>query len=93
MREIVTPTVFRRRKQPFWGPPASLNPTGRFSTFMQDQLRGPILKSMPFFDQKKVVLVLDGLLKMEPMTQVTSEQILMMVLSACVLQDRFRLSA
>jgi asparagine synthase (glutamine-hydrolysing) len=60
---------------------------------MQDLLRGPVLRSMPFFDQQRVIRMLDALPRMDQMADVTSEQILMMVLSACVLQDRFRVSA
>jgi asparagine synthase (glutamine-hydrolysing) len=93
MRETITPTVFRRPKQPFWSPPASLNPSGRFNTLMQDLLRGPVLRSMPFFDQPKVVRMLDALPKVDQMAHITNEQVLMMVLSACVLQDRYRMSA
>ena len=93
MREIITPTVFRRPKQPFWSPPASLNPSGRFNNMMQDLLRGPVLRSLPFFDQAKVVEMLDAMPKMDQMVHITNEQILMMVLSACVLQDRYRISA
>ena len=93
MRDVVTEAAFRGRKRPFWSPPASLNPAGRFNAMMQDLLRGPILRSMPFFDQAKVVRVLDGLPKKEEMADVVSEQVLMIVLSACVLQDRFRIAA
>ena len=93
MREIVTPTVFRRPKQPFWSPPASLNPSGRFNTMMQDLLRGPVLRSIPFFDQQKVIRMLDAQPTMDQVAHITNEQILMMVLSACVLQNRFRISA
>jgi len=93
MREIITPTVFRRPKQPFWSPPASLNPNGRFNTMMQDLLRGPVLRSLPFFDQSKIVRMLDAMPKVDQMVHITNEQILMMVLSACVLQDRYRISA
>ena len=93
MRNLVTPTVFRRPKQPFWSPPASLNPQGRFHVLMQDMLRGPILRSIPFLDQERVVRMLDQLPSVDQFSRVTNEQILMMVLSACVLQDRFRMSA
>jgi asparagine synthase (glutamine-hydrolysing) len=92
MRDVVTPTVYRRRKQPFWSPPASLNPNGRFSMLMQDLVRGATLRSMPFFNQQKVVEMLDASLKTDQTIQVTNEQVLMMVLSACVLQDHFRVS-
>jgi asparagine synthase (glutamine-hydrolysing) len=56
-------------------------------------LRGPILRSLPFFDQPKIVRMLDAMPKMDQMAHITNEQILMMVLSACVLQDRYRMSA
>ncbi|GAC1680375.1 MAG: asparagine synthase (glutamine-hydrolyzing) [Candidatus Acidiferrum sp.] len=93
MRDIITPAVFRRPKQPFWSPPASRNPSGRFHILMQDTLRGPVLRSMPFFDSKKVIRMLDQLPQVDQLSRLTNEQILMMVLSACVLHDRFRMSA
>jgi hypothetical protein len=37
--------------------------------------------------------MLDQLPSVDQFSRVTNEQILMMVLSACVLQDRFRMSA
>jgi asparagine synthase (glutamine-hydrolysing) len=93
MREIITPTVFRRPKQPFWSPPASVDPNGRLHTLLNDTLRGAPLRSLPFFDQKKVVHMLDELPRVDHFKRVTNEQILMMALSACVLQERFRVSA
>jgi len=60
---------------------------------MQDVLRGPVLASIPFFDQRKVVSILDKLHAMDEGSGVASDQVLMILLSACVLQDRFRLSA
>jgi len=59
---------------------------------MQDVLRGPVLASIPFFDQKKVVNILDKLHSMDEGSGVANDQVLMILLSACVLQDRFRLS-
>jgi asparagine synthase (glutamine-hydrolysing) len=34
-------------------------PTERFHQMMQDTLRGPVLASLPFYDQKKVIALLD----------------------------------
>jgi asparagine synthase (glutamine-hydrolysing) len=48
---------------------------------------------MPFFDRKKIVKLLDSLPAMDESSRVANDQVLMMVLSACVLQDGFRLSA
>jgi asparagine synthase (glutamine-hydrolysing) len=93
MRDVITPTVFRRPKQPFWSPPASVDPKGRLHVLLNDTLRGSRLRSLPFFDQGKVVHMLDELGRVDHFVRTTNEQILMMVLSACVLQERFRMSA
>jgi len=93
VRDVVTDTVYRRPKHAFLSPPAALNPQGRLNVLMQDVLRGPVLASIPFFDQRKVVSILDKLHAMDEGSGVASDQVLMILLSACVLQDRFRLSA
>jgi len=93
VREAITETVYRRPKHAFLSPPAALNPQGRLSVLMQDTLRGPVLASMPFFDQKKVVGILDGLHTMDEVSGVANDQVLMILLSACVLHERLRLSA
>jgi asparagine synthase (glutamine-hydrolysing) len=93
LRDVMTTTVYRRSKHPFLAPPAALNLDGRLCVLMQDMLRGPILASIPFFDQKQIVKLLDELDTTDECSRVANDQILMMVLSACVLQDGFRLSA
>jgi asparagine synthase (glutamine-hydrolysing) len=92
-RSFITDTVYRRPKHPFLSPPATLNPHGRLGAFMQDTLRSPVLSAMPFFDKQKVVAVLDTMYTGDENARVANDQILMMVLSACVLQDRYRLAA
>ena len=93
VRQAITETVYRRPKHAFLSPPAALNPRGRLSVLMQDTLRGPVLRSMPFFDQKKVVGILDGLHATDEVSGVANDQVLMILLSACVLHERLRLSA
>jgi asparagine synthase (glutamine-hydrolysing) len=92
VRGAVTDSVYHRPKHPFLSPPLMLNPQGRFSALLQDMLRGSVLASIPFFDQKKVVSVLDGLQSADESSRVANDQVLMMVLSACVLHDRLQLS-
>ena len=58
MRDVITDTVYRRQKHPFLSPPATLNPEKQLSAFVQDTLRRPVLASIPYFDQKKVLGVL-----------------------------------
>jgi asparagine synthase (glutamine-hydrolysing) len=93
LRDVITETAYRRPKHPFLSPPAALNPRGRLSLLLQDTLRGPVLASMPFFDRNKIIKVLDSLQNTDESSRVADDQVLMMVLSACVLQNGFRLSA
>ena len=72
---------------------ATLNPQQRLSAFVQDTLRGPILASIPYFDQTKVVGLLDSLETIDEGSRVANDQVLMLLVSACVLQERFHLEA
>ena len=92
-RPVLTDTVYRRQKHPFLSPPATLNPHDRLHEMVQDALRGSALQRVPFFDQTKVVRLLDGLPALQPGEQVAIDQILMMLLSGCVLGERFALAA
>jgi len=92
-RPVLTDTVYRRQKHPFLSPPATLNPDDRLHEMMQDALRGSALRRVPYFDQGKVVRLLDRLPGLEPGDQVAIDQILMILLSATVLGERFALAA
>jgi asparagine synthase (glutamine-hydrolysing) len=93
VRDLVTDTVYRRQKHPFLSPPATLSPEKQLNTFVQDTLRGPVLASIPFFDQRKVVGLLDSLHSMDEGARVANDQVLMLLTSACVLQKGFGLAA
>ncbi|HKE92764.1 MAG TPA: asparagine synthase-related protein, partial [Povalibacter sp.] len=92
-RDVITDTVYRRQKHPFLSPPATLNPNAKLHTLVQDTLRGSALASIPFFDQKKVIGFLDSLKTMDEGERVASDSILMILTSASVLHERFRLAA
>jgi asparagine synthase (glutamine-hydrolysing) len=93
VRDVITDTVYRRQKHPFLSPPATLNPAEKLHALVQDRLRGPTLASIPFFDQKKVVGLLDRLPQMDESARVANDPVLMILTSACVLQERFQLAA
>jgi asparagine synthase (glutamine-hydrolysing) len=93
VRDVISDTVYRRQKHPFLSPPATLTPDETFSTYVQDTLRGPVLRSLPFFDQKQVVGLLDRLPEMDVGARTANDQILMLLMSMCVLQERFNLTA
>ena len=93
VRDVITDTVYRRQKHPFMSPPATLNPKAKLHHLVQDRLRGRAFASIPFFDQKKVIGFLDQVANMDESARVANDQILMMLTSACILQERFQLAA
>ena len=58
---------------------------------LQDTLRGGALEALPFYDQRKVVALLDRLPGMTEGDRVAWDPMLMSILSACVLAQRFKL--
>jgi asparagine synthase (glutamine-hydrolysing) len=92
-RDVLTGTVYHRQKHPFLSPPATLNPDQGLSALVQDTLRGKGFGAMPFFDQKQVIRLLDDLPRTDEGSRVATDQLLMMLTSAAVLNDRYRLAA
>ncbi|MGH9519793.1 MAG: asparagine synthase-related protein, partial [Terriglobales bacterium] len=93
VRDAITNTVYTRQKHPFLSPPATLTPDETFHDFVQDTLRGPGMAAVPFFDQKAVVGLLGRLPAMDTGARIANDQLLMVLVSYCVLQERFRLAA
>lgn len=92
-KPVITDTVYRRQKHPFLSPPVTMVPTERFHQMLQDTLRGPVLASLPFYDQKKVIALLNELPAMSDVERIGWDPVLMSILSACVIQQRFGLGA
>ena len=91
-RPFITDTVYGRHKHPFTSPPAALSPNERMHELMQDTLRGPALASLPFYDQRKVAALLDRLPMLDAGERTALDPALMMILSACILHQRFGLA-
>jgi asparagine synthase (glutamine-hydrolysing) len=91
-RPVLTDTVYKRQKHPFLSPPATLDSGGKLNQLMQDTLRGPVLASMGIFDPGKVTGLLDRLPRMDAAERTVVDQGLMLILSACVLHERFGLA-
>ena len=89
VRDVITDTVYRRQKHPFLSPPATLNPEQTFNTFVQDMLRGSVMASIPYFDQKRIVAMLDRLDGMDAGARTAYDQILMPLVSMCVIHEGF----
>ena len=92
-KPVITDTVYRRQKHPFLSPPVTTAPAGPFHHMLQDTLHGDALASLPFYNQQKVIALLDQLPGMPEADRVGWDPVLMSILSACVLQQTFKLAA
>jgi hypothetical protein len=81
----------RLSQHPFLTPPSALTPRERLHELVQETLRGPALASLPFYDQAKVVALLDTLPTLGEADRIAYEPVLMVLLSACNLQQSFKL--
>jgi asparagine synthase (glutamine-hydrolysing) len=91
-KSVLTRTVYQRQKHPFLAPPAAAVQDGALSELMQNTLRGRGLERVPFFERRRVVELLDTLPERSPAERVAYDAMLMQILSACILAERFGLS-
>jgi len=93
VKDVITDEVYRRQKHPFLSPPATLNAEDTFHDYVQEILRGKTFASLPFFDQKKVIELLDRMPSMDEGARTANDQILMILVSLSVLQEKFQIAA
>ena len=91
MKPYVTETIYNRQKHPFMAPPVSQYSNTALNGFIQDSIRSESFKSVPFFDQKKLLGVLDNLENQNVKTRTAMEPVLMMVLTTHILHQKFKL--
>jgi asparagine synthase (glutamine-hydrolysing) len=90
-RPYLTDTVYARTKHSFTAPPV-LAERGRLNTLVQDLVRGSQMAALPLFDQAAVVALLDRLPTLPESTRVALDAVLLMIVSAAILHERYRLS-
>jgi asparagine synthase (glutamine-hydrolysing) len=90
-RPFLTDTVYRRPKHSFTAPPVLAQPGSPLHALAQDLLRSQARAASPLFDQGAVVALLDRLPDLPDSTRVALDAILLMIVSASVLEDRYRL--
>jgi asparagine synthase (glutamine-hydrolysing) len=86
VRPYVSDAVYRRAKYPFFAPPITVMEGDRLLQMVQDVLRSRVLKDVGFFDGERVIRLLDGLPGMDDYLRMMLDPILLMILSACILQ-------
>jgi asparagine synthase (glutamine-hydrolysing) len=90
-RPVVTATVYGRHKYGLVAPPATISAGERLHELVQETLRGSSLASLPFYDQAKVIALLDRLPALDDKARTALDPILMILLKACTLHERFKL--
>ncbi len=90
-RPFLTDTVYTRPKHPFTAPPATLTSNNRLYTLMQESLRSSVMASIPFFDQKTVIALLDKLPTMTERQRIALDSTLLILLSTYILHTQYHL--
>jgi len=91
-RPVLTQTVYERQKHPFFSPPLIFDSKSRFYHLLQDTLRSPMMRDLPFYEQGKVLDLLEKVKEMSPESKGAYDIIFTGILSACLLQERFKMA-
>ena len=87
LKDVLPPAVYARRKHPFTAPPLA-----RFAPeFLRDHLSPAALANSPFFEPAAVTRYLDRLAGATGREQTAADPVLMLVLTAVLMQERFGL--
>lgn len=89
-RPLLTETLYKRQKHPFIAPPGARMMTPRLRQMIRDTLAS---SRLPFFDRSRVTAWLDTYERATAQEQVSSEPVLMTLLTATALHDRYRMAA
>jgi asparagine synthase (glutamine-hydrolysing) len=92
-KRYVSDRVYKRPKHPFTAPHATLDTNGGLHRLTQDVLRSTALADLPFFDARAVTALLDRLPGMEHRQRIALDSTFFLILCACILQQRYRLSS
>ncbi len=90
MQPYLTPTVYQGTKRGFFAPPVVQNP--RMLSFIREVLHSDTMRQNPFFDQHKVIALLDRLSRVSAANQGYNEALLQLIFGTCVLQEQYHLA-
>lgn len=91
VKPFITETIYSRQKHPFVAPPVSAFSDASAKNLLNDTLRSQKFASIPFFDQAEIIKTLDSMEKLTESERSAMDPVLMMVVSAACIQDRFKL--
>lgn len=90
-KPYITQTVYKRQKHPFMAPPVSRFSNQKMMGYIHDCLSSVRFKHLKFFDQKKVIKLINNIDTYQDNERVAYEPVLMMILTSYLLQERFSL--
>lgn len=96
VKDIIPDFIYNRQKFPFSAPPvigAHNIPTSRLQSMMFDILHSQKMKSVPFYDQNKLVGYLNALKDKPQKERAVADPVINRAVSAAVLADRFKISS
>jgi asparagine synthase (glutamine-hydrolysing) len=91
VKPIVTDSVYRGSKQPFFAPPCTLRVGNPLYAMIQDTLRSAAFSKQPFFHQPSAVALLDELPRMDEEKRTSMDPILFMLASVSILGECYKL--
>ena len=91
MQSHLPRSLWSRPKHAFWAPSASPMEGNRLHSFTQEVLRSDLVSSIPFFDQKNVIKLLDQLPGMSRADRASLDPVLLMLVSMSLLHEQFQL--
>ncbi|NEO71471.1 MAG: asparagine synthase [Moorea sp. SIO3H5] len=90
-KPFITETIYNRQKHPFLTPPSTLKPNEPLQEIVQDTLRSSEMSHVPFYNHAAIIDLLDQLPNMDESELSSVDVVLMKMLSAYFLQQRFGL--
>jgi asparagine synthase (glutamine-hydrolysing) len=92
VRGCVLPEIYDRQKHPFMSPPARAT-TDALNEFYNDVLHSAAAEAQPFFEPQRVRTLLKHVNELPSQDRGAFEGAVLLVVSTCVLQERFSMSA
>jgi asparagine synthase (glutamine-hydrolysing) len=91
VRPFITEETYRGIKKPFYAPPSALRQNSRMHQLTQDTLRSATMAASPFFDQSRLIALLDQYATAPDGMPALLDPLLMMILSLCFIEEKFEL--
>jgi len=91
VKPYVTDEVYRGLKQPFLAPPTTRRNDDAMFVMLQDILRSESFATIPFFDRKAVLRMLEDLHTMDEASRTSMDPIMYMMASIGVLHEKYSL--